>query len=364
MFIIFQISTQDDKREMKKTFFFTIFTGFLILLGTFLSAEPLRKWRTQSGGENVLLASEENKTQIVGDISKYEIKETPRFGVGQKAGERKVLELKGIAYAFRWCPAGSFIMGSPQSEEGRSGDETPHEVILTEGFWLLETPVTQEMWESVMGTTISEQRDKAYKGWSLYGVGKKHPMYYVSWEECQKFCWEISEEAGERITLPTEAQWEYACRAGSETALYTGAIKIKGYRDAPALDEISWYGGNSSQGYEGEGADSRNWIEVQYPGSPSGTHPVGEKKANAWGLCDTLGNVYEWCGDWFGAYPSGSVTDPEGSENGSYRVFRGGSWNSYAGYCRSAFRYYCGPGTRHDNVGFRVLLSPIARNIP
>ncbi len=360
---------------MKKIPLITILLSVSIVLGILFSVALLRKWRTQGGGKfettrneknddggkSVRLACEGKGNRNIGDISEFEIKETPRMGVGQHAGERKVLEIKGIAYAFRWCPAGSFTMGSPEREIGRHRNEPQHEVTLTEGFWLLETPVTQEMWESVMGTTIAEQRDKASEGWPLYGVGKKHPMYYVSWEECQKFCWEISEETGETISLPTEAQWEYACRAGSETALYTGEIDFKEFFISPALDEIGWYRGNSSQDYEGEGMDSRNWIEVRNHGNFSGSHPVGEKKPNSWGLYDMHGNVWEWCEDLYGDYPSGGITDPKGSENGPGYIVRGGSWNCVAADCRSADRRVGNPENRIIDVGFRVLLSPTSR---
>ena len=129
------------------------------------------------------------------------------------AGARMVKTVNGIEYAFRWCPAGSFLMGSPSSESNRGSDETQHRVTLTRGFWMLETEVTQAMWESVMGTSISQQRDKADTSWPLRGEGSNYPMYYVSWEECRSFCEKLSEKLGLTVSLPTEAQWEYACRA-------------------------------------------------------------------------------------------------------------------------------------------------------
>ena len=221
---------------------------------------------------------------------------------GQTAGERKVVTVNGVEFAFRWCPAGTFTMGAPTSEEGLY-NETQHEVTLTKGFWMLETEVTQKQWKAVMGTNPS-----FFKGDDL-------PVESVSWNDCQEFC----EKTG--LQLPTEAQWEYACRAGTTDA-YAGN-----------LDEMAWYRDNSG----------------------SKTHPVGTKKPNAWGLYDMHGNVWEWCQDRYGDYPSGSITDPTGSSSGSLRVIRGGSWSYYARDCRSAYRGGSEPGDRGNYLGFRVV---------
>ena len=244
------------------------------------------------------------------------------------AGARMVKTVNGIEYAFRWCPAGSFLMGSPSSESNRGSDETQHRVTLTRGFWMLETEVTQAMWESVMGTSISQQRDKADTSWPLRGEGSNYPMYYVSWEECRSFCEKLSSQLGLTVSLPTEAQWEYACRAGT-TGAYAGD-----------LDEMGWYESNSG----------------------SKTHPVGEKKPNAWGLYDMHGNVWEWCQDWFVTYSTSPASDPcmLDSNGGSCRVDRGGSWNCDARNCRSAGRDGGTPDVRYDDLGFRtVLASPV-----
>ena len=226
------------------------------------------------------------------------------LGLGTVAGETKVLELPGgVPMEMVWCPPGTFTMGSPADEEGRGDDETQHKVTLTNGLWLAKMPVTQTQWKSVMGNNPSHHK------------GDDLPVVKVSWDDCQEFC----KNAG--LSLPTEAQWEYACRAGS-TAAYAGSGK---------LEEMGWYTGNSD-------------------GEP---HPVGQKQPNAWGLCDMLGNVWEWCADWFGDYPSGSVTDPKGASSGSYRVKRGGSWFSDAASCRSAYRRHYNPSDRDDDLGFR-----------
>ena len=265
------------------------------------------------------------------------------------AGTRKVLQIKGVEYAFRWCPAGEFMMGSPESEEGRYDDETQHRVTLTRGFWLLEMPVTQAMWKSVTGNNPS------------YFKGDELPVEQVSWNDCYEFIRQLNAlnitPSGYRFSLPTEAQWEYACRAGTTTSTYGGEMKILGECNAPVLDSITWYAGNSSVGYTGSNSyDTKNWKKKQYPGGFAGTREVGQKKPNAWGLYDILGNVWEWCLDLYGAYPSGSVTDPVGPSNGSHRVLRGGGWCSYASICRSASRYSKEPADRYIFIGFRLAI--------
>ena len=242
---------------------------------------------------------------------------------GSKAGERMVKTVDGVEYVFRWCPAGAFQMGSPSSESGRDSDEGPqHEVTLTKGFWMMETEVTQAMWRSVMGESISEKAKQGTYWHDLYGEGTNYPMYYVSWDDCQEFCRKLSSKIGMKITLPTEAQWEYAYRAGT-----------KGRYAGDSLDSMGWYDSNSG----------------------GKTHPVAQKKPNAWGLYDMHGNVWEWCEDWFGDYPNSAVTDPTGPNSGSIRVFRGGGWNDFARNCRSANRNGVSAGYRSNNLGFRVV---------
>ncbi|MBP3694252.1 MAG: formylglycine-generating enzyme family protein [Thermoguttaceae bacterium] len=275
-------------------------------------------------------AQEQSYPEIVIDESGKITRETAELepedsGTARKAGDRMVKTVDGIEYAFRWCPAGSFLMGSPSSEPGRDDDETQHSVTLTRGFWMLETEVTQAMWQSVMGTTVRQQRDKADPDWSLYGEGAEYPIYYVNWEESRTFCEQLSSKLGVQVSLPTEAQWEYACRAGT-----TGA-------HAGDLDAMAWYYGNSG----------------------SKTHPVGQKKANEWGLKDMHGNVWEWCSDWYASdyYTESPTSDPTGPNSGSYRVFRGGGWDGDAGDCRSANRNCVVPGGRGNFLGFRIVLA-------
>jgi formylglycine-generating enzyme required for sulfatase activity len=321
---------------------------------------------------------------------------------GFQAGERLVVEIApGVEMAFRWCPAGSFTMGSPKSEKERLrkagvpenlfAGEPPHEVTLSRGFWLAETETTQAQWKAVMKTGVVDQANKALADDTEYQFGGKRQtirdwlglkrgqgersvgvesggiaMFWVNWEEAREFCRRVSPAVaakgwGLAMRLPTEAQWEYACRAGTETMTYAGDFEILGERNAPGLDGIAYYGGNSSVNYSGSrGWDTAGWKEKQYPGGRAGPRRVGRKLPNAWGLRDMIGNVWEWCGDWYGVYPEGAATDPRGPSSGVYRVIRGGSWRNLAAFCRAASRDGFEPGYRLD-LGFRPALVPSGR---
>jgi formylglycine-generating enzyme required for sulfatase activity len=260
-------------------------------------------------------------------------------------GSWATFEYQGVLQRLRWISPGSFLMGSPQDEPGRWDDEGPrHEVRLSRGYWLFDTPCTQALWEAVMGSNPSRFRSPM------------RPVESVSWEDCQKFLQAINGRIdGLELVLPSEAQWEYACRAGSAEATYAGNLEIIGERNAPLLNGIAWYGGNSGVDFElTEGEDSSSWPEKQYEHERAGTHPVGLKAPNAWGLYDMLGNVWEWCSDGQRQYSSDSVVDPVGSLRGGVgRVLRGGSWYYYARGVRAAYRDANHPGSRNDYVGLR-----------
>ena len=215
---------------------------------------------------------------------------------------------------FVWIPAGEFLMGSPSYEEGRESNERQHEVRISQGFWMGKYEVTQGEWESVMGANPSFFDE----------CGSRCPVETVSWKDVQEFIRSLNERAtgrGYRYRLPTEAEWEYAARAGTS-----------GVRHGE-LDEVAWYSGNSDLA----------------------THKVGQKRPNAWGLHDMLGNVWEWTGDWYGEYPAGKVTDSGGPSTGSTRVSRGGSWRNFARFVRSANRVINSPGNRGYDIGFRLV---------
>jgi formylglycine-generating enzyme required for sulfatase activity len=279
-------------------------------------------------------------------------------------GEREVVRISGVDFAWRFIPPGTFKMGSPAGEEGRDDDETFHDVTLTRGFWMSETEVTQGQWQALM------KSNPAY----FKRCGLACPIETVNWYEALAFanalslsagldaCYELSgnEQAVftsldcEGYRLPTEAEWEYAARARSQTAIYTGIMPILGLRNSPKLGEIAWYGGNSGVTYEG-GYDCSDWKEREQRAEKCGTHPVGTKPRNDWGLADMLGNVYEWVWDSYGKYPEAVERDPRGSDGGAFRVLRGGGWFGYARDCRAALRLRFDPRSRDGYVGFRLV---------
>ena len=229
----------------------------------------------------------------------------------------------GVRLELVLIPAGEFLMGSPESDKDAAPNEKPqHRVRITKPFYLGKRLVTQEQWEAVMGDDPSRFE------------GPENPVENVSWDDCQRFLGKLNErfgvEAG-RFQLPTEAQWEYACRAGSRSRYWFG-------EDEGQLDKCAWCEKNSG----------------------GRTHPVGEKRPNAWGLYDMSGNVWEWCADWWDSdyYAHSPVDDPSGPATGSGRLGRGGGWNRPAGFCRSAHRGHGGHGYRSDNLGLRVSRVP------
>ena len=184
------------------------------------------------------------------------------------------------------------------------------------------------------------------------------PVERVSWHDAQDFLTRVNAQIpGLDLSLPSEAQWEYACRAGTETAIYTGALDILGQNNAPALDLIAWYGGNSGVDFElDNGYDMSDWPEKQYPHTREGTHPVKLKQANPWGLHDMLGSVLEWCQDHKHSNYQNAPTDGSAWEDitlGANRVLRGGSWGNVVGNVRAAFRYQGGPDGHGPDIGFR-----------
>lgn len=217
-------------------------------------------------------------------------------------------------------PAGAYVRGSMDDV-----DEPQHKVQITRPFYIGETEVTQSQWQAVMATTpwIADKRVR---------VGKDYPANNVIWAEAVEFCRALSVKEGKEYRLPTEAEWEYACRAGTTTKYSFGD-------DASQLNNYAWFAENAKEVDESE----------RYP------HVVKQKRPNAWGLYDMYGNVYEWCSDFYGAYPKSDVIDPQGIAVGVERVTRGGSWNTASYHCRSADRRRDSPDFRWIGVGFRVV---------
>jgi formylglycine-generating enzyme required for sulfatase activity len=302
---------------------------------------------------------------------------------GQEAGELRVMEINGVSYRFRWQPPGTFAMGASESEQeyllrvrqertntsfdkrikqgmeltdpdratalerGREwivAEGRRHDVTLTQGFWMLETEVTQPMWESIMGNNPSK-----FQGANL-------PVESVSWNDCQRFLTKLNKlgiaPVGSRFALPTEAQWEYACRAGTATPFFWG-------------DSLNGDRANCN-GRDPYGTDAKGKFIKK-------TVPVGSYVANPWGLLDMHGNVAEWCQDRCTVpshvymppsdYPTDAVTDPRGPNAGCDRIARGGSWQDSAEFCRSAYRGSCWGPSRLNFIGFRFALVPVTEEM-
>lgn len=282
--------------------------------------------------------------------------------------------LEALALTLQPIAAGTFRMGSPFAEPGHTILESPQTwVTLTQPFWLGRTEVTHAQWRAVMGADLADQARKAFPTAAhpaqlLAGTADDVPVYFVTWREAMEFCARLTERAraegwlpaGYAFTLPTEAQWEYACRAGGPEATYAGPLTIRGENHARELDAIAWYAGNSSVGYRGRGWDTADWPEKQYPGGLAGVRAVAQKQPNAWGLHDLLGNVQEWCRDHpASTLPGNAVKDPAGDADGIDRAVRGGSWRSPPGFCRAAYRTWSNPDLRSQHIGFRVALAPV-----
>ena len=240
----------------------------------------------------------------------------------------------GVSLPLVRIPAGEFVMGSPDAEQGRSSDEGPQHRVRLREFWMGQTPITQAQWRAVMGTNPSEFKDQL--------DSDQRPVERVNWREAMAFCRQLADRTGRDYTLPSEAQWEYACRAGTTSPFAFGGT---------ITPELANYDGNYT-----------------YAGSPKGvcceqTTAVGAFPANAWGLQDMHGNVWEWCLDhWHGSYASppgdGSAWVDSEDKNNAKRLLRGGSWIYIPGNCRSAYRFHARPDGANDSVGFRVVCLP------
>ena len=238
---------------------------------------------------------------------------------------------------------GVYTMGSPAGELGRYADEVQHQVTITRAFLMKTTEVTQEEWQAVMGNNPSR----------FAACGATCPVEQVSWNDAVDYVNRLSDAEGlapcydENLAfaglgclgyrLPTEAEWEYAARAGTETAYHTGMNTQTGCNDDPNLNLAGWYCGNAA----------------------NTTHPVGQKQVNAWGLYDMHGNVWEWVQDWYAAYPAGAAVDPVGPSVGGGRLGRGGAWEYNAQYARSSFRGSYSAENKYSSIGFRP-----ARSLP
>jgi len=311
--------------------------------------------------------------RVVSDQEGYQFDrlEKPSWAVdfgSDRYGLFATFEVKPVRQRMRWIPPGRFFMGSPEGKDYGRGNEGPqHEVIITHGYWMFDTPCTQGLWTALMGDNPS------------YFPDPERPVEQVSWLEAVAFAKKLNErlakdyppngkglvDGWERLLfrLPTEAEWEYACRAGTTGGSYVGDLNLKTNDETKAeiLDSIAWYGGNSGHAYDLEKSVEMRWLkDLQAEEKRGGTRKVAQKTPNPWGLYDMLGNVWEWCQNRYGEYPVDPVervVNPTGPTEGTERVMRGGSWFHPARYLRSACRGRNDPGIRSSILGFRLLSS-------
>jgi formylglycine-generating enzyme len=238
-----------------------------------------------------------------------------------EAGLWAAFAVRGVRHALRWIPPGTFLMGSPEDEAQRWDQAPQHRVTLTQAYWLGETAVPQALWQAVMGANPS-----GFKG-------AERPVEQVSWDDCQSFMARLNElKPGLALRLPTEAEWEYACRAGTTTPFHFGN---------QITPEMVNYDGN----YPYAGGEKGRYRHE--------TVAVKALPGNRWGLYQMHGNVWEWCSDWYEEIPSMSE-DPQGPQTGARRVLRGGGWGGYGRFARAACRRADVPGSRVDYLGFRL----------
>jgi formylglycine-generating enzyme required for sulfatase activity len=308
--------------------------------------------------------------RVVSDQEGYQFDrlEKPSWAVdfgSDRYGLYTTFEVKPVRQRMRWIPPGKFMMGSPEGKDFKRDDEGPqHEVIITHGYWMFDTPCTQGLWTALMGDNPS------------YFPDPERPVEQVSWLEAVAFAKKLNErlakdyppnvnslvDGWERLLfrLPTEAEWEYACRAGTTGDTYAGDLDLKSNDETKSeiLDSIAWYGGNSGHEYDLKQSLKMTWLkDLQAEEKRGGARKVSQKSPNPWGLYDMLGNVWEWCQNWYGEYPVERVVDPTGPTQGTSRVIRGGSWNDPARYLRSACRNGYAPGGWSYDLGFRLLSS-------
>ena len=224
--------------------------------------------------------------------------------------------VNGVSFEMVRVECGTFRMGATSEQEDEAdGDEKPVHSVTLSSYYIGKTEVTQTLWQAVMGSNPS------------YFKGADLPVENVSWNDCQEFIQKLNRLTGRNFRLPTEAEWEFACRGGNNSRGYK-------YSGSNNLGSVAWYDGNSG----------------------NKTHPVGTKAPNELGIYDMSGNVWEWCADWYGDYSSGAQTNPTGPYGGSTRVLRGGSWYGIARYCRSSLRSLNNPSNRNYNLGLRLAL--------
>ncbi len=256
--------------------------------------------------------------------------------VGEPAVEdEQTFTVDGVTFKMKKVAGGTFTMGTTVEQSNvytPDSDEKPTHLVTLSDYWMGETEVTQALWYAVMGA-----KPTSSSSWSTtYGLGDNYPAYYISWNDCQTFITKLNQMTGKTFRMPTEAEWEFAARGGTQSQgyIFSGS--------SSTIGDVAWYWDN---------------IPSQSSGTAGyGTQPVATKAPNELGIYDMSGNVWEWCQDWYGDYGSGSQTNPTGPSSGSDRVFRGGSWCNYAAGCRVANRDSNSPSSTYSSLGLRLAL--------
>jgi len=279
---------------------------FVILI--MLMVVPMWVMAQTAGGQ----VRRSNK-QVVKPTPKPTQKTKPKQNTPIRQTPNRDLVLQNLINNMIYVDGGTFTMGATPEQGSNAYDEKPAHQVTLSSFSIGRYEVSQEEWEAVMGSNPSKFK------------GSKLPVEQVTWNDCQTFIHKLNQLTGKQFRLPTEAEWEYAARGGNKSRGY----KYAGGND---LGSVAWYNGNSG----------------------GKTHDGGQKQPNELGLYDMVGNVWEWCQDWYGKYSSSSQTNPNGSSSGSFRVTRGGGWGDDAGYCRVSFRGGDTPGNRYYYLGLRL----------
>ena len=292
---------------MKRIFLFSV---LMLMLGTLAADAQNRFIRVYQNGAVVQSFPVEDVDSII---------------VETEYAEKTTFTVNGVSFNMIAVTGGTFTMGATaeQGSDAYSDEKPAHQVTLSD-YCIGETEVTQELWQAVMGSNPS------------YFTGNlQRPVEQVSWNDCQEFIKKLNQLTGKTFRLPTDAEWEYAARGGSQSQGYK-------YAGSNTIGDVAWYYDNSYN----KGSSHPDY----------GTHPVGQKHPNELGLYDMSGNVWEWCQDWYGDYSSGSQTNPNGPSSGSYRVNRGGSWSDIAWGCRVSIRVSNTPTNRGGSLGLRLAL--------